>query len=106
MLERRESLRKCVEMEVTCQSIEEPWVKHVGRSFDISQGGIGLVVKKHFGGYKRLRVSITNPFHGEPIVARGRVVWETGIPDEDEKKLGVEFSDISRARIGQLINAF
>jgi c-di-GMP-binding flagellar brake protein YcgR len=100
--DKRKFRRKKIQLKVTCHASEGSLAKLETQSFNISQSGIVLRVKKHFTG-RRATLMITNPYWKEPILAKCRVVWESGIPRTDEKKIGLEFSEVSWSRINQLL---
>lgn len=103
--DKRKFRRKRIQLKVICHAAEESWAKIDGHSFNISQSGIVVRVRKDFGTHKRVTLTISNPYWKEPVTAKCRVVWEANIPDTNEKKMALEFTDVSWSRISQLLGA-
>ena len=100
--DKRKSRRKKIQLKVLCHAADGSWAQISGHSFNISQVGIVLRVKKHFAEHKSVTLTISNPYWKEPVTAKCRVIWESGIPGTDEKDIGLEFTDVSWKRITQM----
>jgi len=72
-------------------------------SFNISFGGIGVILKEYIKNTENINLSIRVPENKEPISARGRLVWQSGSPGLGAQRAGIQFTEIPWTQLKTLL---
>lgn len=93
MMERRRKKRHDLVCKVLYSTDENP--KEISaKSFNVSLNGIGLNLKELIKG-ENLNLKIFSPRASEPIEVKGRLVWQTHLPERNAKLAGVKLTETS-----------
>jgi c-di-GMP-binding flagellar brake protein YcgR len=92
MEERRKFPRVAVSIEVRAKHGDLPMIE--AKSFDMSEGGIGLLFAEDLPRGKVMELEMNLPV--SPVVAHGEVTWTKEVETEEGKffQTGIEFTDI------------
>ena len=72
-------------------------------SFNVSFGGIGVMLKNYIKDTDNITLSIHNPQTAEPIEAKGRLVWQSGSPGVGAQRAGIQFTEIPWTQLKTLL---
>jgi len=72
-------------------------------SFNISFGGMGIILKNYIKNTENIDLSIHDPQSEELIRARGRIVWQSGSPGLGAQRAGIQFTEIPWTQLKSLL---
>lgn len=105
--ERRQHFRHPREYRVVCSFLEEPFDTLDANSFNVSEGGLGLMTEAGVEVGMNIRLKIyASDNHLEPVIAEGTVRWQQ--PEEkpgDLVRSGIQFKRIRWTKLKELIPA-
>jgi len=73
------------------------------KSFDVSLGGISIILKDFILNPGEVMLSIYGPDKENPVKAKGRIVWQGNVPRSGEKRAGIQFTKVKLDRLKTLL---
>lgn len=109
--ERRRFRRLDTVLDIRYEVPENPRISQSGKTRDISQGGIGVIILEKFKPGTQLRIWVKFPNLKEELFMLGDVAWVREITKEKEEKrifyAGIRFTavdNVSQLKLGDFIN--
>ena len=72
------------------------------QTVDISQGGLGFIVKTEIPLAQKIPVEIVLSSHRDPVLVMGQIKWIQPLSDPEQYRVGMEFAKILAGSRDQL----
>jgi len=102
-IDRRKYERRKAAYYITYSLPDKPDKTFHSESFNVSLGGLGLKLNNPVKESAVLNLVIFTPKSTNPIKASGRVVWQDESGQYEEKRAGLEFTEIGWSSVKTLL---